>query len=181
MTMKKISYLFTTLAFVLVFGGNAFGQIEVTASAELLSEITSSDNGTALNFGNLQTTFEEAFIDPTNSTNDTGVFSTTVQAARLTVSGATGATILINDPGAQVLEHTTSGDQLNLDPTLSGVSGDNINDRGGDPLTDGATLTLDGGDATLWFGGTLTPGTDGGDGLSTGTYETTFEVTINYM
>lgn len=177
--MKRTISLLSVLAFVLAFSSNSFAQI--TATAEVLQEITYDNNGTEINFGTLQSNFTSATIDPAASSGDAGVNNAT--AARITVTGATSETVLVTDPGTIALTHGgTSPDELNLDTEVTGETGNVTDDRGGSALTGGNQLNLDGtGTGTLWIGGSLTPNDDGDGTLDTGIYETTFTLTLNYL
>lgn len=177
--MKRTISLLLSLAFLLGFSGSVFAQ-DITATAEVLQEIAYDDNNTEINFGNLETSFTSATIDPANTSGDAGV-SSNATAARITVTGANDETVLVTDPGTIQLNGPNS-DVLDLATSVTGETGDVTTDRGGSTLTNGNELDLNNsGLGTLWIGGDLSVNNDNGDGLDAGTYSNTFTLTLDYL
>ena len=179
--MKKVSYLFTTLAFVLVFGGNAFGQ--VTASAEIVSPLTTGDRQNKnINFGQLlNNSSEDVTIDP-NADPQLVNTGSAAQIGELDIDGSAGSTVLITitDPTELVLD-TDNTKSISFIGKHAGSETHSISTTDAD-ITSGTSVSRDlsgSGDYYLFLGGTLAGNEI--QGATEGSYTGTITVTVEYQ
>ena len=179
--MKTLKTLLPAITFVMLFSFAANAQTAVTATANILQDVA-YDVDNNIDFGDLETGFGSATLDPTATGGDAGVNGTAgtdynVGRINVTGSGSNDVTVTLDNASVQ-LDHGTSTDILTLSVTLSQATDDVNTDRGGAAFTSGNNVTLTGGAATLWIGGTLTSTDNDGGGLAPGAYSNNTDLTF---
>lgn len=179
--MKTLKTIIPAITFIMLFSFAANAQTPVSATANILQDVAYTvDND--IDFGDLETSFGSATLDPTNTSGDSGVNGTAgtdYNVGRINISGAGSNDVTVSLDNASV-DLTTGGttDVLSLAVSLSQATDDVNTDRGGASFTSGNTVTLTSGAATLWIGGTLTSTDNDGGGLAPGTYTNTADLTF---
>ncbi len=183
--MKRSISLLSVLAFVLAFSGSVFGQDVVNTSATVVQDINYTKE-TDLDFGIFQTSFSStATIDPqgNSDSNVNGTRGNDYNAGKVFISGANNQTVTVSLSQTSIqlnAENITTNDNFTLTPiTMSHTTGQNGSNGGGNTLSDGGEVGLDGsGDATVWIGGDLKANDDGGDGMDPDTYSNNSDLTL---
>lgn len=189
--MKRSISLLSTLAFVLVFSGSVFGQgsATVTASADVVSSLNAT-KVQDVNFGLIQdniTTEPTINTDGTASTGDIAD-NTNTQPGYVTITAEGGQTIQVTIPSTLQLTNSasvTDNDELTFTPQWEVVDGKLLagNTASGSGTTNNGTATAtmpSDGNGTIIIGGTLAENGGVTNRIDGGTYENTFDVTIDY-
>lgn len=174
--MKRITYFLSSLAFILVFSGNAFAQQTVTASASIVEDLVVTINED-LSFGQISNSQSiDAVIDPNGTNSGTG---NTTTLGKATVKASDGASINISFTTPASLSDGTN--TIGFTGNYTGSETDDAS--ASTDLDEAVTNTIDLGTSNdtyyIYLGGTL-EGTDI-NGATTGTYSGTITVTVNYL
>lgn len=179
--MKRTISLLSTLAFVIAFSGSAFaqaGSATVTASAELVSQLTVSSSSN-LNFGKIPTAVSSVSIAPdqsgTATFNNTGTGES--QGTVTISSGGSAQTVDVTVTNPTELDGQTGGNTDTIGFTGDHVGRDNTDLSSGtssvttaDPNTDSTF------DYVIYLGGSLADGTYTAD-----TYNADITVDVDYQ
>ena len=176
--MKRTISLLSALAFVLAFSGSAFAQqADVTASAEIVTSITVSQNQN-LNFGQIESSqTEDATIDP-NGTNEFVGSQAQYGKATIAADPQVDVTVTFSDLTELAEQNDTDGtpSTIGFSSNYTGNASDNASSSS--DISDGATVTTGtDGNYYIYLGGTLT----GGDISEGGLYSGTITVTADFV
>lgn len=178
--MKRITFILSIFAFSMTFSGSAFAQTaDVTASASIVADLSVTKN-TDLSFGQiLNSQTADAVIDPNDTNSGTG---STTTLGKVTVVASDGAGLSISFTNPTDLSLTSDATQkIGFTGNYTGKETDDaatstdLNESTANEVTLGSANDT----YYIYLGGTL----DGADidGATTGTYEGTITVTVNYL
>lgn len=174
--MKRLTSLLSALVLILLFSSSAFAQSDVTASVDVLQDLTFTKNAD-LYFGQLESSqSSDASIDPNGTNSNVGG---TAHYGELKTTGSAGASITISFTNPDSLSDPNSN-KINFSAEIDGdttsTAGSAVN------LSEGSTntVTLDSGTGEyyIFYGGTLT----GSDisAVSPATFNGNISTTISY-
>ncbi len=172
--MKRSLSLLSVLAFVLAFSGSAFAQPDISASADIVADLTFSKNSD-LSYGQLSTNqTADAILDPNGTDSDVG---STTSYGELEITGSPSASIVITfDSNPDLSDGTNT---IGFTPDHSGNTTQDASGSSDLNSTGSNTVSTNGsGKYWVFYGGTLS-GTDIGS-VPTGSYTSTIQTTINY-